>query len=153
MQFKGTLIVVTDMERSKKFYHDVLNMNVVNDFGANVELEHGLYLQKNETWAKFINDKAVHFQHHAGELYFEEQDIDSFFRKLEAMEIVYVHQPIEHPWGQRVVRFYDPDQHIIEVGEEIKGVVKRFHNRGMSVEQIAAYMDVPAGYVQDRLGG
>lgn len=153
MQFKGTLIVVTDMERSKKFYHDVLNMKVVNDFGANVELEHGLFLQEKETWAKFINNKEVHFQHHAGELYFEEQDFDSFLKKMEAMAIVYVHQPLEHPWGQRVVRFYDPDQHIIEVGEEIKGVVKRFLNRGMSVEEIAAYMDVPAGYVQDCLQG
>ncbi|NMB92853.1 MAG: glyoxalase, partial [Flexilinea flocculi] len=63
MLYKGTLIAVTDMERSKKFYHDVLNMNVVNDFGANVELEHGLYLQEKETWVKFINNKAVHFQH------------------------------------------------------------------------------------------
>ena len=95
MLYKGTLIAVTDMERSKKFYHDVLNMNVVNDFGANVELEHGLYLQEKETWVKFINNKAVHFQHNAGELYFEEQDMDSFLKKLEETAIAYVHQPIE----------------------------------------------------------
>ncbi|GAP40971.1 VOC family protein [Flexilinea flocculi] len=153
MLYKGTLIAVTDMERSKKFYHDVLNMNVVNDFGANVELEHGLYLQEKETWVKFINNKAVHFQHNAGELYFEEQDMDSFLKKLEETAVAYVHQPLEHPWGQRTVRFYDPDQHIIEVGEEIRGVVKRFLNRGMSVEQVAAYMDVPVCYVQDCLQG
>ncbi|NMB93029.1 MAG: glyoxalase, partial [Flexilinea flocculi] len=104
-------------------------------------------------WVKFINNKAVHFQHNAGELYFEEQDMDSFLKKLEETAVAYVHQPLEHPWGQRTVRFYDPDQHIIEVGEEIRGVVKRFLNRGMSVEQVAAYMDVPVCYVQDCLQG
>lgn len=35
--FKGTLISVSNMETSKSFYHDVLDMDVINDFGANVQ--------------------------------------------------------------------------------------------------------------------
>ena len=45
-------------------------------------------------------------------------------------------------WGQRVVRFYDLDKHIIEVGESMKMVINRFIDRGMTTEQISKKMDV-----------
>lgn len=67
--------------------------------------------------------------------------------KLKDYDIDYVHPIIEHSWGQRVVRLYDPDKHIIEVGENIKMVCKRFINTGMTVEQVAKRMDVPIDYV------
>ena len=49
---------------------------------------------------------------------------------------------IEHSWGQRVIRFYDLDGHIIEVGEDMKMVIKRFLASGMTMEEISAKMDV-----------
>ena len=45
------------------------------------------------------------------------------------------------------MRFYDPDMHIIEVGENMKAVCRRFLESGMSAEQVAARMDVPLKYV------
>ena len=51
---------------------------------------------------------------------FEEDDFDKFADKLKECDIEYVHPIIEHSWGQRDVRFYDPDKHIIEVGENMK---------------------------------
>lgn len=68
--------------------------------------------------------------------------------KLKDYDIDYVHPIIEHSWGQRVVRLYDLDKHIIEVGENIKMVCKRFINTGMTVEQVAKRMDVPIDYVK-----
>lgn len=59
----------------------------------------------------------------------------------------YVHPVQEHSWGQRVVRFYDPDGHIIEVGENLKEVCKRFINEGMTAEETAKRMDVPIKFV------
>ena len=56
--YKGTLIAVKNMEESKKFYHDILGMNVEGDFGANVQLEGGLFLQTLDTWSYFINGKT-----------------------------------------------------------------------------------------------
>ena len=38
---------------------------------------------------------------------------------------------------KRVVRFYDPDKHIIEVGENMKAVCKRFLDSEMTPEQVA----------------
>ena len=55
----------------------------------------------------------------SGELYFETEDMDAFYKHLESFDILYVHKLHEHPWGQRVVRFYDPDGHIIEAAEKL----------------------------------
>ena len=146
--YKGTLIAVKNMEVSKKFYYNILDMNVVGDFGANVQLDGGLFLQTLDTWRNFINNKEVNLKHNAGELYFEVSDIDKFYKKLQASNIECVHELLEHNWGQRVVRFYDPDYHIIEVAEDISMVVKRFFHNGMTEEQVAERMDVPVDYVK-----
>ena len=149
--YKGTLIAVKNMEESKKFYHDILDMNVVGDFGANVQLDGGLFLQTLDTWGSFIKNKEVHLNNNAGELYFEVSDIEEFYKKLQVANIEYVHELLEHRWGQRVVRFYDPNHHIIEVAEDISMVVKRFSNKGMTVEQVAERMDIPVDYVKECL--
>ena len=151
MKFKNPLLVVSDMEKSKKFYKDVLGLRVIMDFGANVTLTGGLCLQTKETWMEFIGAKEdeVVFGGKNAEIYFEEDDFESFAEKLKGLKnIDYVHPVIEHRWGQRVVRFYDPDKHIIEVGENIKFVCRRFLDSGMTEEEVAVRMDVPLKFVQ-----
>lgn len=49
--------------------------------------------------------------------------------------------------GQRVVRFYDPNRHIIEVGENIKVLCRRFWDSGMTQEQVVERMDIPMKFV------
>lgn len=154
MKFANPLIVVTNMKESKEFYCKVLGLEVVTDFGANVTLTGGIALQTKDTWSNFINknDNEIVFGGNAAELYFEEEDFDSFIKKLNDIESInYVHNVIEHSWGQRVVRFYDPDKHIIEVGENMIVVVKRFINSGLSIEETALRMDVPVDYVKSCL--
>ena len=151
MKYTSTLIAVQDMEKSRQFYHDVLGLNVVSDFGANVVLDGGVALQTLESWREFIGHKPVTLAHNAGELYFEETDMDRFLAHLSTFEISYVHPPLEHRWGQRVVRFYDPDGHIVEVGEDMTGVGKHFAAGGMTEDQVAQRMDVPVAYVREHL--
>ena len=80
---------------------------------------------------------------HNMELAFEIRDFDGFLEKLgQYPGIEYLGEVIEHSWGQRVVRFYDPDGHIIEVGENMKMVVERFLSAGMTMEEVSARMDV-----------
>ena len=151
MKFKNPLLVVSDMEKAKKFYKDVLNLRVIIDFGANVTLTGGLCLQTKETWMGFIDAKEedIIFGGNNAEIYFEEDDFDAFAEKLKGIDdIDYVHPVIEHRWGQRVVRFYDPDRHIIEVGENMKFVCRRFLDSGMTEEEVAVRMDVPLKFVQ-----
>ena len=148
MKYTCSLIAVSDMEKSKQFYHDVLGMNVVADFGANVTLDGGLVMQTLDTWKSFIRTDKVILPNNAGELYFEDEDLDAFCDHLKRFDIRYVHPLFEHRWGQRVIRFYDPDKHIIEVGEKLDTVILRYMEQGLSVEETAARMDIPFDFVR-----
>lgn len=77
------------------------------------------------------------------ELCFEEQNFDSFLEKLKKYpDVEYLGEVIEHSWGQRVIRFYDLDGHIIEVGEDMKMVINRFLASGMTMKEISVKIDV-----------
>lgn len=147
MKFKGPLLVVTDIDKTVAFYKKVFGFRVVMDFGENKTLTGGLVLQTLETYEEFINTTDISFGGNNFELYYEEDDFDAFVERLEACDISYVHPVIEHEWGQRVVRFYDPDRHIIEVGENIKTVCKRFLASGLTPEEVAKRMFVPMKFV------
>lgn len=147
MKFKSPLLVVKDIEKSKEFYKKVLKLHTISDLGANVILTGGVSLQSEETWKEFI-DKNIMYKGNDAELYFEEDNFDDFLQLLYAnKDISYVHKSKEHAWGQRVVRFYDPDTHIIEVGENIVKVCKRFLDSGMTISETAKRMDVPIEFV------
>ena len=147
MKMKNPLLVVRDIDKSVEFYKKVLGLRVIMDFGANKTLTGGLALQTLESWQEFIGTDAVSFGGNSSEVYFEEDDFDEFADKLKACGVEYVHPVKEHAWGQRVVRIYDPDRHIIEVGENLKTVCKRFLNSGMTPEQAAERMGVPVKFV------
>ncbi|MDY4080696.1 MAG: VOC family protein [Candidatus Metalachnospira sp.] len=149
MRYESTLLSVKDIKKSIKFYDEVFGLKVETDFGANVTLTGGhLALQTDDTWRSFIN-KKVSYGSNAYEIYFEEDDFDSFIEKLSLMDIEYVHPVKEHSWGQRAVRIYDPDRHIIEIGENMVSVVKRFLDSGMSAEETAVRMDVSLEYIKE----
>ena len=146
MKLENPLLVVKDIDKSVEFYKKILGLHVISDFGANKTLTGGLSLQTLESWKTFI-DKDVSFGNNSSEIYFEEENFDSFIEKLKIYDIEYVHQVKEHSWGQRVVRIYDPDKHIIEIGEDIKMVCRRFLENGMSPQEVAERMDVPVKFV------
>ena len=150
MKLKNPLLAVTDLEQSVAFYRDVLGLRKIADFGANVTLTGGLSLQTQESWAQFLERRPeeLGWCGKVSELYFEEEDFDAFIEKLNGLDIHYVHPVKEHRWGQRVVRFFDPDCHIIEVGEPLSAVCKRFLDSGMTPEQIAVRMEIPLKMVQ-----
>lgn len=148
MKFKNPMLVVTDIDKTVEFYKKVLGLHVIMDFGANKTLTGGLAIQTAETYMDFIGTGDISFGGNNFELYFEEDDFDRFVNKLEEYDVEYVHPVKEHSWGQRVVRFYDPDKYIIEVGENIKVVCRRFLDEGMTPEQVAERMDVPMRFVK-----
>ncbi len=152
MHFESPLLAVRDLAASIDFYKRVLGLDVVVDFGANVTLTGGVCLQTLETWREFIEGRPVSIGGNAGELYFEEENFDAFANTLAGLELEYVHPVKEHRWGQRVVRFYDPDHHIIEVGEAMEAVVRRFLDGGMTREQVAKRMDVSLDWVKNCVG-
>lgn len=120
MKLKNTLIVVKDIEKSKKFYHDIFGLDMVLDNDGNMILTEGLVLQDEKIWKNFLGRDIIP-ENNAFELYFEEENIEEFVEKLERLypDVKYVNCLMTHSWGQRVVRFYDPDGNLIEVGTPI----------------------------------
>ena len=117
MFFKGTLIVVEDCSAALKYYQDMVGLSLVHDNDGNMELTSQIYLQERRYWEKFT-DRNVIPESNSTELYFEEPAIDAFVEKLEKLypNTEYVNRLMTHSWGQRVVRLYDPDGNLIEVG-------------------------------------
>ena len=120
MKLKNILIVVKDIEKSRHFYHDLFGIDLVLDNDGNMILTEGLVLQDERIWKNFLG-KDIVSKSNSCELYFEEQDIDVFIEKLERMypDIEYVNRLMTHSWGQRVIRFYDLDGNLIEVGTPV----------------------------------
>lgn len=117
MKLRNTLIVVKDIEKAIDFYKDLFGLEVILDNDGNVILTEGLVLQDSAIWKSFIGKDIVP-QNNASELYFEEQNIEAFAKKLDSYKepIQYVNRLMEHSWGQKVIRFYDLDGNLIEVG-------------------------------------
>lgn len=117
MRLKNVLIAVNDMDRAIRFYKEIFGLQVILDQDGNVIMSEGLVLQDAKIWQKFL-DKELIPKSNMVELYFEEPDIEDFVKKLEEsdFEIEYVNELMTHSWGQKVVRFYDPDGNLIEVG-------------------------------------
>ena len=120
MRLKNTLIVVEDINKSVAFYKELFGLQVIRDFDGNVIMTEGLVLQERKIFEKFISRECIP-RNNMSELYFEEADIEKFVEKLEAssFQIEYVNKLMTHSWGQSVVRFYDLDGNLIEVGTPV----------------------------------
>jgi len=155
VKFQCPLIVITNMSVSKDFYERVLNQKIKYDFGENITYEGDFAIQLKSHFANMvtINQDDIANQSNNFELYFEEENMDGFVERLENFdyEIQYIHGLLEQPWGQRVVRFYDPDMHIIEVGESMASVVKRFLSEGLSAGETAKRTQHPIEFVRQYL--
>lgn len=148
MKFTGTLIAVTDLGKSRKFYRDILGLTITSDHDPTVIFNDCVILRKMDLWIDNIQSKYVMFDNRASEMRFETDDFDDIILRLDTFGIKYVHKPAMRSWGQRVVRFYDPDHHIIEVGESAKAVIRRFADEGMDAERIAERVDMNANFVK-----
>ena len=117
MRLKNILIVVKDIEKSRQFYHDLFGLDMILDNDGNMILTEGLVLQDEAIWNKFLGREIIP-ENNSCELYFEESNIEEFVKKLDSLypDIQYVNSLMTHSWGQKVIRFYDLDGNLIEVG-------------------------------------
>ena len=117
MKLRNVLIVVKDIEKSKKFYGDLFGLETIRDNDGNMILTEGLVLQEEECWKEFLSAEILPENNHS-ELYFEERNIEAFVEKLERLypDTIYVNRLMSHSWNQKFVRFYDLDGNLIEVG-------------------------------------
>lgn len=149
IKFQVPLLAVHDVEISKQFYKDIFGQDVVLDLGTNVTFNGGFAIQQNFANLTTVSSDSVVVKSNNMELYFEVEDFDMFLSHLEQYpHIEFVHPPKKYAWQQRVVRIYDPDWHMIEIGESMESIAKRYLAKGLSVEKVAEIIQHPIGFVE-----
>lgn len=147
------VLFVRDAQKSKTFYTDLLGMTIVADFGGmNIIFKEGFALwqpsEQNIIPQKLgsenmLNPKATS----RFELCFETEMLDSIYKKLKENSVQLLHEINTEVWGQRTIRFYDYDGHLIEVGEAMHVFLQRiFEEEGRNIEATAkrTYMEPEA---------
>ncbi len=136
MKYISPLLVVSDMERSKRFYEKTLGQRIRFDFGENVTFVGDFSIHLESHYANLIEHHAIVMGGHCFELYFEHDDVESMAATLDHMGVEWVHPLREQPWRQLVMRLYDPDRHIIEVAESLEHLCFRLAQEGLSLAEI-----------------
>jgi catechol 2,3-dioxygenase-like lactoylglutathione lyase family enzyme len=118
------LFVVSDLERSKRWYRDILGADVQGEYGGT-----SCVLRFLETWVLLVTggppteDKpTVTFtppddpDRASAELIIGVPDCRGAHAPLEARGEVFLAPPVEYPWEIRAF-FRDPDGHLFEISE------------------------------------
>ena len=153
LKFHSTAAFVSDIRKAKAFYLETLGQEIDLDFGKNVILKCGITLweiQPGHIIPKKLGTGAVSDpKSNRFEFYFETAEIETVYKRLVAAGAELLHPLHEEPWGQRTIRLFDPDRHLLEIGEPLEVFVGRLHAEGMTPDEITAKTGVPLEKVKE----
>jgi len=148
MSFVSSIIVVEDIARSRMLYENILQLTVTADFGIyNVGFEGGLSLYRKAFFQELIDGQVNLDKHNNVVLYFEVEDLEALEGEIARNGFEFIHTIREQPWKQRNFRFYDYDQHVLEIAEKMDHVIFRLQHHGNSIEEIVKL----TGYTIDQV--
>jgi len=154
LQYRSTVLFVADIGRATSLYRTVLEQEVVFDGGTGVVFSSGIVLRQNAKAPSLPEQEAARGGSAPRmEIYFETDDIDDVADRVFEADLRPLHPVAENPWGQRILRFFDPDAHLIEVGERVECVVRREAAFGIPAELIALKTRLPVPRVLAILAG
>ena len=149
MRYICPLITVENIERSRKFYQEVMEQTVKYDFGENVTFHGDFAIHLKSHYQTLLgNEHLITKGGNDFELYFEQDDMDLLLMRLTENGVRLVHPLREQPWRQRVIRFYDPDNNVIEVGESLEHLAFRLYGEGGAIPEIASIIGLPEAFVE-----
>jgi len=115
-----TIVLVNNIEVSKKFYLETLGLEILHDWNVMIVFKNrfSIFQAKDllptENTTNFI-EPGLQGRNNTI-IYFECAELEVFFNNLKNAGIEIVHGIVSLP-HQRIFRVYDPDRHIIEIGE------------------------------------
>lgn len=118
-------IWTNEIEKMKKFYHQVLGFNIKNDLGNYVEFENDgvrFAICTRDVMYGYSGEYKKESFGQTFELAFpceSPKDVDESFNELMAKGATSIHEPQDMPWNQRTALFADPDGNIHEIFAEI----------------------------------
>lgn len=149
MKYICPLVVVEDIKKSRLFYENILGQTVKMDLGENITFDGDFAIHQKDHFRKLIGDNVIIKRSNNFELYFEDDDLESIVLKLKENDIEFIHEIIEQPWRQRVIRFYDHDKNIIEVGERLEHLAYRLARENYSENEISKIIGLPEEIVHN----
>ena len=154
IRYSSVVLFSDDVPALRDFYRDLFDLTIALDLGGLVTFDGALSIWETAD---------VRAQVYGGldpspverprcELYFETDALEAFVGGL-PNDVRLVHPVQTAPWEQRVVRFYDPDGNLVEVGEAMDAVARRLAADGLAPEEIAARTRMPPAFVAAALEG
>jgi catechol 2,3-dioxygenase-like lactoylglutathione lyase family enzyme len=122
LKFINTIFFVRDIGVSKTFYAETLGIKIIGDYGAFVLFENHLAIHQARELAVTVwkADAPSGTDQPQGRhnvlVYFETDTLEDAFARLKN-QVRLIHPIERQAWGQNVFRFYDPDGHVVEIGE------------------------------------
>lgn len=137
-EYKGIVLLVSNVENSKNFYSKLLKQSVKDDFGRCIVFNAGFSIwdRKYAHEVMGLCENNLTKNSNKTELYFEIEDLDFQLKNLKKNKIPFLHDIIEQAWGQRCFRIFDPDDNIIEFAEPLSVVVLRMYGKGITHNNI-----------------
>jgi catechol 2,3-dioxygenase-like lactoylglutathione lyase family enzyme len=154
IKYSGYLLVTANMVAAKKFYSETLEQKIKVDGEVYVVFEGEFSLFTQSAWFNALGSEErfpIHARANNGELYFECEDIQAAQERVRQAGVEFIHETQEQPWGQRVIRFYDPDGTVVEIGETMQIVVLRFYKEGLSIQTISDKTSMPVEFIENAI--
>jgi catechol 2,3-dioxygenase-like lactoylglutathione lyase family enzyme len=153
VKFYSSVIFVKNISLSKEFYTNIMNQEVEFDFGANI-----IFKSKLSLWQLISGHeiKSIAGSPDSGnrfELYFESEDLKKDIEKIKCAGVKFLHDIKTEPWGQQTIRFFDPDNHLIELGETLNIFVSRIFKETGSASVTAKITGVEPEIIRSIIKG
>lgn len=119
MRHVDTIVLVEDVHQSCLFYKEIMGLEILHDWGNMIVFKERFAIHSANQLGPENEIKELVHPGKQGQnniiIYFEAEDLEKEYRKMIEKGVPVVHGIVELPW-QKIFRIYDPDHHIIEIG-------------------------------------
>lgn len=118
------VLIVSDLERSVQFYQDVIGLTLKHQAEEYAQFETGntrLGLYTRDAMARLLREPLRSPPRDAPgfEIGFKVEDVDSAYENLVLLGAQPAAPPQTRLWGQRTAYLRDPDNHLIELVQDV----------------------------------
>lgn len=131
MQLVATRIITDDVDQLLAFYEQVTGLKAVrlHPLFGEIQTEHGhLAIASSQTVPLLGENAAEAGANRSVMLDFMVNDVDATYERLQALDITFVNEPTNMPWGNRSLLFRDLDGNLVNFFTPIDAAAKERFN-------------------------
>jgi len=113
----SSILLTKNMERAIRFYKEVMGLELQKQFETVAFFQDGLVIHDEAVYLSYIGGPDQSPSGFKAVYYYIDTDIDEMYRSLQEKKVEFIHGLETQSWGERVLRFYDPDGNVIEIGD------------------------------------